>query len=53
MNASIKTALANAGNEKGKEDMACNIYNVYMLYDIYFFYLEIANKLCIFIGSNE
>lgn len=53
MNASIKPAVANAGNEKGKKDMACNIYNIYMLYDIYLFYFEITSKLCIFIGSNE
>lgn len=53
MNASIKTALANAGNEKGKGYMACNIYNIYMLYDIYLFFLEIASKRGFFIGTNE
>jgi len=45
MNASTKTALVNAGNEKQKEDMAYNIRNIYILYNIYLFYLEIASKL--------
>lgn len=52
MNASIKTTSADTGNKKGKEGTACKIYNIFVLYDVYLFYLEIACKLCIFIGSN-
>lgn len=53
MNASIKTALANAGNGKGKEDVTANIYDIYAVWYISLLLKDLASKLCIFIGVNE
>lgn len=47
MNASIKTALANAGNGKGKEDVTANIYDIYAVWYISLLLKELSSKVCI------
>lgn len=46
-------AVANAGSEKGKEDVTCNIHDIYAICYISLLLKEIASKICIFTDANE